>query len=134
MFVRDGGVAQDFETVVGGDAAVRGEVVEALRESGGQVVETADGVAARRFEFLQVVEVVAVFDFERFVRAEAGTDGDVKGRVGGDGGVMREVVHRVVGGADHFDVHLFEDAARGEGGFGEAGVGFVPDALCGVAV
>ena len=75
-----------------------------------------------------------MFDFERFVRAEAGTDGDVKGRVGGDGGVMREVVHRVVGGADHFDVHLFEDAARGEGGFGEAGVGFVPDALCGVAV
>ena len=47
---------------------------------------------------------------------------------------MREVVNRVVGGADHFHVHLFEDAARAKFGRSEQGVGLVPDALRAVAV
>ena len=75
-----------------------------------------------------------MLDFDGFVRAEAGAHGDVEAAVCGNGGVVREVVGRVVGGADHFHVHLFEDAARAEGGFGKAFVCLVPDLLCTVAV
>ena len=52
LFVEAWGEAQHFKAVVGGDAAMRGEVVQAHGKRGGQVVEAADGVAGRCFEFL----------------------------------------------------------------------------------
>ena len=134
FFVRYGGVAQDFQAVVGGEAAVSREVFQAFVESGGEVVVAADGDAACCFEAFDVGGVVGVFDFDGFVRAPAGADFDGKGFVGGDGGVVFEAVAGVVSGADHFDVHLFEDAARAEGGFFEAGVRFLPDGFGACAV
>src|SRR5690606_15611755 len=52
----------------------------------------------------------------------------------GEGAVVLQGIHGVVGGADHADVPLLHDAAGAEARTGELLLGLLPDALGGAAV
>ena len=73
------------------------------------------------------VEAGGLVDGERLVGPEGGEHGGGMPLLG-EGAVILEIVHGVVGGADDLDVHLFQEALGGESGCGELGVGLLPDA------
>ena len=101
--------------MVAGAAAELGEELQALDESGADLVHglellLADGGG----ELADVLGKAGLIDVDGLVGAEGGADLDLDGGVGRDLLMPLEGVDGIVGGADEGDVGLLDDAAHGE--------------------
>ena len=115
------------QRVVGHFTAVSGEVIQTLGQRGLQVSKTAD-VGVRHFtQFCHVIVEGGQLDVESFIRAPAWQHFHVKRTVFGDGCVVLQRIDWVIGGADHFHIHLLHDAARGEFILRQQLVALIPD-------
>ncbi len=96
--------------MIGHFATVSGEVIHALVQGVAQRAEAADGGVRRRLQLPQIVVEAGRIDSESFVRPPARQHLDIEAMIVGDRPMMAQIVDRIVGGADHFHIHLLHDA------------------------
>ena len=106
---------------------VSGEVIQTFSQRGLEIGKATD-IGVRHFAQLRHVVVEGrLFDIEGFVRTPAWQHFHGEGAVFSDGSVMLERIDRIVGGADHFHIHLLHDAASGEALLRQQIVALIPD-------
>lgn len=98
--------------MVGHLAAVGGEVIHTLVQGVTQRAEATDGDVRRRLQLPQIVIEAGRIDGEGLVRPPARQHLDIEAMIVGDRPMVAQIVNRIVGGTDHFHVHLPHDAAR----------------------
>ena len=107
--------------------AVSGEVIQTFGQGSLQVSKAANVGIGNFAQLRHVVVKGRLFDVEGFVRTPARQHFDGERAVFGDLCVMLQRIDRVIGGADHFHVHLLHDAACREIILRQQFVTFVPD-------
>ena len=107
------GVHTVVQTVISAQAAVRGEKVRALAQSGGSIVRIHQRAAGNAAQTGDIRAELGLLDGDGLVRAERGQHLDVHGAVVRDDLVPVQIVARIVGGAHRLDVEAAHQAARG---------------------
>ena len=115
------------QRVVRDFTAVSREVIQTFGQRGLQVCEATNVGVGHFAQLRHIVIKGCQFDVESFIRTPARQHFHIKASVFSNGRVMLQRVDRIIGGTNHFHVHLLHDAARGEFILRQQFVALVPD-------
>ncbi len=102
-------------------------MIHALVQGVAQRAKAADSGVRRRLQLPQIVVEAGRIDGESLVRPPARQHFDSETAIVGDRPMMTQIVDRIVGGADHFHVHLLHDAARAKRILRQQRIAALPD-------
>ena len=121
--------------MVGSAAALLVEVVDTLNQSLADALDALELVTDDILQLVDVADEGSLLDVQSLVRTEGGANLGVDGGISSDLCMELQGVDGIVGGADHVDVGLLDQATSGHGGVVlQLVVGQIPDFLSGLAV
>ena len=125
-----GGVGRHIKGLVRHPAAHRMEVFCPTAQGGDHIVHRMNFHTRCGSQSVHIVRKVRCLNMQCLIRAESGQHLAVKVRQGRDLLVIRQVVRRVVGGAQHFDLALFNQCAGAKIPGSDGRIGAVVDVIC----
>lgn len=127
-------VGHGIQRVVSQTRAMRMEVIQTAFECLHHALQIQAVDAGNAGQTVHIVDEAAAVDVEHLVRTPCRIDLEFAGWILRDFSMIRQIVYRIVGGADDLDAELLNQSAAAEFFGRQHGIRAVPDILGGILV